>query len=133
MKRFVIDTNVVVSALLKSDSKPSRVLHLMYDKTMDLYYSDLITKEYVKVLYRKHLKLDVGVVNATLEDIKRHGTNLVITPSTIPLPDEDDRVFYDTAVSAGAYLITGNIKHFPQEPFILTPADFLALPETQAS
>ncbi|MDR3270840.1 MAG: hypothetical protein LBT32_04945 [Peptococcaceae bacterium] len=39
--------------------------------------------------------------------------------------DEDDRVFYDAAKSVGAYLITGNIKHFPQGPFILTPLAFL--------
>jgi hypothetical protein len=43
------------------------------------------------------------------------------------MPDEDDRVFYDTAKTAGAYLIPGNTKHFPQEPFILTPAQFLAM------
>jgi hypothetical protein len=41
------------------------------------------------------------------------------------MPDESDRVFYDVAKTAGAYLITGNTKHFPQEPFILTPAEFV--------
>ena len=39
--------------------------------------------------------------------------------------DEDDRIFYDTAKTAKAYLITGNKKHYPQENFIFTPADFL--------
>ena len=39
--------------------------------------------------------------------------------------DEDDRVFYDIAKIAGAYLITGNLKHYPSKPFILTPSVFL--------
>ena len=43
------------------------------------------------------------------------------------MPDEDDRVFYDTAVKAEAYLITGNKKHFPLEPFIVYPVNFLRI------
>ena len=39
--------------------------------------------------------------------------------------DETDRIFYDTAVSSGATLITSNKKDYPNEPFILTPAEFL--------
>jgi hypothetical protein len=41
--------------------------------------------------------------------------------------DENDRVFYGAAKSAGAYLITGNFRHYFQEPFVLTPAEFLEL------
>jgi predicted nucleic acid-binding protein len=41
--------------------------------------------------------------------------------------NEDDRIFYDAAVEANAYLITGNIKHFPKESFIITPSQFLAI------
>jgi len=39
----------------------------------------------------------------------------------------DDRIFYDAAVEAMAYLITGNIRHFPKESFIVTPAQFLTV------
>ena len=45
--------------------------------------------------------------------------------SDIPMIDETDRIFYDTAKAAGATLITGNIKHYPAEPFIMLPADFI--------
>ena len=128
MKKLVLDTNILVSALMTPKGKPAQVWNMITDELAQMYYSDLIMQEYVKVLYRRHLNLYVDIVGNTLEDIKRFGTNLVITPSTIPLPDEYDRVFYDTAATAGAYLITGNIKHFPQEPFILTPADFLTIP-----
>jgi predicted nucleic acid-binding protein len=41
------------------------------------------------------------------------------------MKDETDRKFYDTAKSSSATLITGNMKHYPAEPFIMTPADFI--------
>jgi len=51
------------------------------------------------------------------------------TASNIPLPDESDRIFYDTAKENGTILITGNTKHYPNEAFIVTPANFLVLLE----
>jgi predicted nucleic acid-binding protein len=48
-------------------------------------------------------------------------------PDVTPIPDEEDRKFYNVAKSSGAFLITGNIKHFPSESFIITPADFLRI------
>jgi hypothetical protein len=42
------------------------------------------------------------------------------------MPDETDRKFYDVASACGALLITGNLKHYPSEPFIISPAGFLA-------
>jgi len=43
---------------------------------------------------------------------------------SIKILDEDDRVFYDTAEKSSAYLITGNLKHFPPRPFIVIPVVF---------
>ena len=53
------------------------------------------------------------------------------TISTIPLPDESDRIFYDTAKDSGAILVTGNIKHYRDESFIMTPADFMTLLDSE--
>ena len=83
--------------------------------------------EYKRVLAYPHLKLGKKVVGTTLGYIKRLGKRLTPAPSTIPLPHETDRVFYDTAVTAGAYLVTGNMKHYPHESLILSPAVFLDL------
>jgi hypothetical protein len=44
------------------------------------------------------------------------------------MADESDRKFFDAAKTCGAVLITGNKKHYPPEPFILSPAEFLSLP-----
>jgi len=58
--------------------------------------------------------------------LKMFGTQINPPTSTISLPDETDRIFYDTAKSSEAVLITGNIRHYPEEPFIMTPAEFLS-------
>jgi hypothetical protein len=66
-------------------------------------------------------------VNELYDDVFACGRIIEAIGVDILLPDEDDRPFYEVAKAANAYLITGNLKHFPQEPFILSPADFLAL------
>jgi predicted nucleic acid-binding protein len=45
--------------------------------------------------------------------------------STFEMTDEDDRKFYDLYKAAKAILITGNLKHFPKEDLIMTPAAFM--------
>lgn len=45
------------------------------------------------------------------------------------MPDPKDVVFYAIVVEKrkeeDAYLVTGNIKHFPQEPFVVTPKEMM--------
>ena len=42
--------------------------------------------------------------------------------------DKDDIVFYEVALSKeDSYLVTGNIKHFPKKPFIVTPTEMVAI------
>ena len=59
-----------------------------------------------------------------LAAIKENGEIIVPIPSKNDMIDENDRVFYDLALSADAFLITGNYKHYPKEPHILTPTEF---------
>jgi len=43
-------------------------------------------------------------------------------------PDASDAVFYEVALSKeGSYLVTGNKKHFPQAPIVVTPAEMLEI------
>ena len=41
--------------------------------------------------------------------------------------NEDDKMFYEVAKTTKAYLVTGNSKHFPKEPMIITPQEFLSV------
>lgn len=44
------------------------------------------------------------------------------------LPDEDDRIFYEVSLSKeNSFLVTGNLKHFPKSPFVVTPAQMLEI------
>ena len=48
------------------------------------------------------------------------------------MPDESDRVFYEVALSKeDAYLVTGNQKHFPVTPIVVTPAEMLEILSAQ--
>jgi len=60
-----------------------------------------------------------------INEIVEIGVVVNPSPSDIPMADESDRIFYDTAKEAGAILITGNTKHYPTEQFITTPAEFI--------
>ena len=125
----VIDTNVMISALLSrhQDSATVKVLDYLYDRTIVPIYNDEILKEYANVLRRPKFNFPERTVNATLEAIRK-GVRSDRLNSDEELPDPKDIVFYEVALSVEAsYLVTGNIKHFPKKPFVVTPAEMLQI------
>jgi len=125
MKRVVIDTNILVSAIISPNGNPAQIMNLVSYKELQLFYSIDILNEYKKVLAYEKLKIPVETQIKIINSITKLGMLIEPMISKMPLPDETDRIFYDTAYSSEAYLITGNIKHFPIEPFIITPTRFL--------
>ena len=60
--------------------------------------------------------------------IEKYGILVDPSPSGITLPDMKDVPFYEVVLEKrddNPYLVTGNIKHFPKEPFIVTPRELL--------
>ena len=44
------------------------------------------------------------------------------------IPDPKDIVFYEVALSKeDSFLVTGNTKHFPVKPIVVTPAEFIKI------
>ena len=125
--RVVLDTNMLVSALLSPSGNPARIYRMFLSGTLDLVVSADILAEYEDVLLRPRLQLPAADVKTVFAAVRECAETVRPVISTVSLIDEDDRVFYDTAKTAGAYLITGNAKHYPEEEFILTPTEFLAL------
>jgi putative PIN family toxin of toxin-antitoxin system len=128
----VIDTNVIVSALLGKNNKsnPSLVFEAMLDGTIIPVYNDEILKEYRDVLSRRnkfpfHEEDADNVANLVI----RTGLKLGRTATFEGVfPDPKDVVFYEVTLSKDdAYLVTGNIKHFPKKPFVVTPAEMVAI------
>ncbi|MCL2420513.1 MAG: putative toxin-antitoxin system toxin component, PIN family [Defluviitaleaceae bacterium] len=125
--RIVIDTNVIVSALLSRNGNPAKILDRVLVGELIIVYSEEILEEYEDVLYRPKLKISYEDADTLIADICLHGEEVWPTSSLIPMPDEDDRCFYDAAKMAGVYLVTGNAKHYPVDSFIVAPADFVKL------
>ena len=57
MIQVVLDTNIVVSALLRSGSLPEAAFNLAMDRTVQLSVSAAILAEYEDVLRRSKLKI----------------------------------------------------------------------------
>jgi putative PIN family toxin of toxin-antitoxin system len=125
--KVVLDTNILVSSLLTA-GPPAIIVDLVADGKIISFYSNPILQEYWDVLSRKKFGFTSAQVSRLINDIVR--TGITIEGKQLDKNkkiNEDDRIFYDAAVEAKAYLITGNIKHFPKESFIATPAQFLTI------
>lgn len=121
----VIDTNVLVSAMLKWNSVPGNVMELVFDGPIIPVYNPEILREYREVLSRPKFHLPQEIVNDVLENFENRGISIEAETLDIILPDPKDRVFYEVVLeerkTEEAYLVTGNIKHFPIETYIVTP------------
>lgn len=111
--KWVLDTNVLVSALLKKDSLPYRIYLKATEGAFDCVVSDVILLEYQEVFQRPKLKIKPAEAKGVL-DFFRGGVLVKGEQSSKRLPDLLDQAFLDAAVEAGALVIvTGNTKDFP--------------------
>lgn len=125
----VFDTNVLVSGLLsgRKDSPTVALLDLVLGGVIVLLYNDDIIKEYEDVLHRDKFSFDDDRVDAVMA-LVRMGLELTATPTEGFFPDPDDRVFYEVSLSKkGAYMVTGNTRHFPRTPLVVTPAEMMGI------
>jgi len=125
--KIVVDTNIIISAALSSLGKSSQIVDMAFDRKLQIYYNTEILAEYEDVLSRPRFNFNTGKKIHFIEGIKRVGILIEPVTSNVSLPDESDRIFYDTTKASGAILITGNVKHYPNEAFILTPAEFIMM------
>ena len=126
----VIDTNVLVSALLakKSDSATVQVIERMIKGEIIPVYSNEIMNEYHEVLSRKKFKFSPELITFFLSAIEKFGILAEPSETGITLPDMKDLPFYEIVMEKrddNAYLVTGNLKHFPEREFIVTARQLL--------
>ena len=132
----VFDTNVLVSALLTkhSDSATALVVNMIADGVIIPLYNEEILAEYNKVLHRKKFSFSDVTINKLLNLIRQFGLEVSASPTGYILPDMDDLVFYEVVMEKRddeAYLITGNKKHFPNDPIVVSAAEFLEILNSQ--
>ena len=137
--RIVLDTNVVVSAFINPSGPPSQIMKMVLsrkveystiakgDPSITLFYNSAILSEYESVMLRPKFrgKINPNIIQKFIDLIRSIGASYMPLPGKIKLSDESDKIFYDTAVGSSSILVSGNIKHFPKEQFIMLPADFL--------
>ena len=132
----VIDTNVVVSAMLRWDSVPGQVLEHAFVGDIIPLLNEQVIKEYMEVLRRPKFHFDEGKINIIIDEMLKRGVLVDAEDTDVVLPDQKDAVFYEIVMEKRkceeAFLVTGNIKHFPAEPYIVTPREMLAILEKES-
>jgi putative PIN family toxin of toxin-antitoxin system len=114
----VLDTNVIISGILKPYSKAAAILHLVADGTIRLAYDLRLLSEYRDVLSRSKFNFAKENVEAFLDQVEQEGLLTSAKPLKIHLSDPDDEPFLEAALSAGAEaMITGNKHHFPKKQY----------------
>lgn len=128
----VFDTNVLVSALITHNAESStvRVVKAIAEKHIVPLYNEEIVREYYEVLHREKFGIQGVDSSLLIHMIIQCGIETERSECNEFFIDQDDAVFYEVALSKEeAYLITGNIKHFPKSPIVVTPAEMMQILE----
>jgi uncharacterized protein len=113
--RIVLDTNILVSALLNPRGTPARLFVLtMTEPEVRLCISGDIYAEYEEVVRRPRLKRSEVEIEAALHAVREQGIWVKPGDRVKACTDPDDDIFLECAQAANAdYLVTGNAKDFP--------------------
>lgn len=126
----VIDTNVLVSFLLTKNRESSvvKVINLIEKGVIIPIIHSEIVDEYKEVLGRVELKIAKPLASNLIDTITDTGIYCDRKEANEIFPDPDDIVFYEVSLSVeNSYLITGNLKHFPKNGHVVTPAEMLQI------
>lgn len=135
--RAVLDTNVIVSALLNPNSSPGQVLEHWSSKAYVLIVSDLLLDEFLDVLSRPRIqalhKRDDSQIATLLKQFWDRGKLVNIDETLqVVIADPSDDVFVQTALAGNADFIVSGDRHLLELGEyrgiqIVTPAEFLAI------
>lgn len=115
-RRVVIDTNVLVSALLTPNGPSADFIGDVLDEKYEVIVTQSILEEYADVLNRPRFQLRPEMISFFLNWIINHALFIEVDESDYPkeeMSDPKDAPFYVAARCAGALLVTHNIRHYP--------------------
>ena len=134
--RVVIDTNVLVSAVIRPQGTTGQVLQRLRTRRFELLMSRATLDELVEVLFRPRLRTKYHLTDSTLHPVLRliflRSMILQTHEKVTACRDPKDDIYLELAVAGGAdYIVTGDTDLLVLHPFrsipILTPATFLTL------
>jgi len=116
--------------MLKFSSVPGQIVNEALGGDITPLLCDEIIQEYREVLSRPKFKFDSQKVDILIDGIIGRGIFLDAKPIDEIMPDAKDVVFYEVVMESKkdhkeSYLVTGNIKHFPIKPYVVTPKKML--------
>ena len=131
----VIDTNVIVSSMLKNQSTPGQIIRLVTQNTIIPLLNEEILQEYIEVITRNRFHFSKTLIENTISLIKSKAIYLQREQTLEQFIDKEDIVFFEIVLSArstmDAYLITGNMKHYPIRSYVVTPTQMLEIIEKE--
>lgn len=114
MIRVVLDTNIVVSALLQPLGPPAQVFELALGGVIEFCVSGDIYTEYEEVIRRPRFQRSEEIIVGFLQTVRETGRWVRPAERVRVCLDPDDDIFLECAQAAEAeYLVTGNVKDFP--------------------
>jgi len=126
--KLILDTNVIVSALLSPHGLSAKILNLVLNGSVTIVYDNCILSEYIDVLHREKFKIKKDLVKFVIDFIEKEGEYKISVPQNVKFEDEEDKNFYELYKSGEVdYLITGNKKHFPNEKGIKSPREYIEI------
>lgn len=128
---IVLDTNVIVSGILRAAGPPGRILGLVTSGMVPVALDERIFAEYCDVLSRPEFGFSPARVLDLTDYLWRAGERIRPTPLDLLMPDPDDIKFLEVAVAgAASALVTGNVRHYPPGQRhgvrVVTPREWLA-------
>lgn len=131
MRRAVLDTNVVVSALLQPAAPPAAIIELGFGRQFRWYVSTPIWAEYAAVLERKKLAVDPREAIEFFKDLRRVAVFVAPKRPLRECSDDSDNKILECALAARAdFVVTGNVRHFPakfQDIRVIQARQFLTI------
>ena len=127
-----MDTNVLVSGMLTPFGVCGEIVRMLTSSSFVLCVDSRILFEYEDVLRRPCFKIERKMIDIVMAYIDSTSETHNSMPLQEALPDPDDNQFLEVAVSANVnYLVTGNLKHFPNNLRcgikVLSPREFVGV------
>lgn len=124
----ILDTNVLVSAVISRSGYPYEILRLVQTGNVIPIFDKRMLSEYQEVFHYEKLKLAEETIKATLSIIINNGLFIHdVQKAKEELMDKSDIPFFEVQESSEEFdsvLVTGNLKH---QRYIITPKEFILL------
>jgi putative PIN family toxin of toxin-antitoxin system len=116
--RAVIDTNVLVSGLLRSSGNEALIILAVHQGVVRPCFTEAILEEYAAVLARPKFSFPAEEIEALIAMLRHNGELFEPKDTAATSPDPADTKFLQCAQAAQAeFIITGNKRDFPQSSY----------------